>query len=1302
MRNYLQICALLLIVSTIEAWSNCSVESIRNLRVKPIFPKILRHVSHRRQGFVFDIVQWIVDAYFGNTIHKEFDPKVLLEYSTALGDSKLWESLQMIAQFDVARNGLRYVLILMMSYFILLCYIIVNRLFIFSENRTFHRFHHIEYIYVPILLITTPLSFIAFFSMCDSLQNYRINVKEMTVLTNIVIDRYFHVVYVYFEQLDCIVSVYGLDKEFSRAQRNFDSLIRRTTLPWKLFKNQLAYLETFYHICVSIPYCIQLNLSLITIATFCLTALKTERQLLLDASTRFPPISDTLVIRIIGMVNMLMKKLPKVFLLSFFPQMSFHGVVMLFIKYTYTFSSSTIMASKDNFYKVDTFLNIEFQNTSYQLELSTMDIANKSFYNFIKYGDVLDIVRKLKGNETTDQDKQIMRLLEERVRGVYGLKRVQKVIQACKSIDPTTELKFIAGYHGILVILLLINMIILSLAYPRLNLYYDEYIYADPPELVFMSQKTIILSFNQFWQEEEAPEAMSFEEDLPEKYRGQRRWLGKEHHSRKAMLYNQVKDHQLLEKTIKNQENMDQKIVENAAKKCNDDLELNDCGELLKCAPIDQPAEVVEKNFLRQYGTVFNSTSTFALHEKKNEDEAGFEIRTASTSSGRGQHYSNFSEKNRELSKKGGQKEEELATEPVIQYNIYKAQRSKDVVGDALFQFRYKTQKENRNRRKIIEEWDFDEDYDDYDDQDYEDVNVEEGPTPSSTLNFDDLIVEKVKQMSLKEANRKKHEKTEPIEKKAKFGDEMSLKPLMERDNGYTFHESCICFSKIDGFEFNNEIEKLRSQRFELKRLNARSVLVDLSSYCRDSMLAVTLNHLSDNRVFVLVNSNVMSHPSIGHLNTDVRTQTTLANALIVIARNVEINREIIRLIREQSIYQHGCANFKDLRSEKMWNNVVNMRLPFSNRHESWANCDQLMANGFKQRWRDVRDILRDFDECDSDDDGDFDAVLLENCQFCCEKRQIFRMENGDAKCRQCLNRQFCREFREKRLPIQLKVKGLKTVDILPSIVPMPIVIEYYKCLETPHSPMTCEQFKKWNRKWIENCELFNGARLPFSIAVIYTDSLATSQGQGDEAIVEIRCKCLAPSFRVRLPCEQVECPKCHVIFDPATMEKKKVYIEVKSPRMRKLLFSRKLPWNKDPKLYSPGSFYVGELPKLETFKIKSIAHLPQAIVEVCKDARTARLDEKANKKVRKLAHNFGAIENDIVRAMQSVPYLVEFVNAWMFMSGNHDKVLEKKLRKLGELREALWNELEANSDNVRSTQNQLKSDIEKLITMIS
>ncbi|CAB3398686.1 unnamed protein product [Caenorhabditis bovis] len=243
---------------------------------------------------------------------------------------------------------------------------------------------------------------------------------------------------------------------------------------------------------------------------------------------------------------------------------------------------------------------------------------------------------------------------------------------------------------------------------------------------------------------------------------------GKHYQSRRKKIYNQVKDHQLLEKTIKNQENMDQKIVEDAAKKCNDDLELNvmysmnkkgrwegakDCGELLKCAPIDQPAEVVEKNFLRQYGSMNYSNSTFAVHKKENEDEDGFEIRTASTSSGRGQHYSNFSEKNRELSKKGGhqQKEEELATEPVVQYNVYKVPKSKN--GKALILLNYITP--SRNRKKYLNFRGVDEEVEFSEDEEPEDTPYLEGDEASEDASsFDEMLLEHAKRISLREMNK--------------------------------------------------------------------------------------------------------------------------------------------------------------------------------------------------------------------------------------------------------------------------------------------------------------------------------------------------------------------------------------------------------------------------------------------------------------------------------------------------------------------------------------------------------------------
>ena len=263
---------------------------------------------------------------------------------------------------------------------------------------------------------------------------------------------------------------------------------------------------------------------------------------------------------------------------------------------------------------------------------------------------------------------------------------------------------------------------------------------------------------------------------------------------------------------------------------------------LLRSAPENLNVEVVEKNALEQHRFMYPNKSTFAVHSRKvrQEDAPGeFEIRKATSTSSKGQDYSNFLPKSREFSKKANAKmmtvrhaEEEPVEQPTVTYNIYKTHHSKDVVGSELFKAKVvsKSGRHRANKKFDMDVYDDDEYFDDEEDE-FEDSNNQSHAR--SILDLTDYVVENSKKQVVRSKRNASETSYEMINHPdIEYSHQFNIQGYLNQE-GFTFIESDITLSNQTAC-FEEQINQLREEKdLKIKDLRPNQYLIDITKRCQ-------------------------------------------------------------------------------------------------------------------------------------------------------------------------------------------------------------------------------------------------------------------------------------------------------------------------------------------------------------------------------------------------------------------------------------------------------------------------------------
>lgn len=261
-------------------------------------------------------------------------------------------------------------------------------------------------------------------------------------------------------------------------------------------------------------------------------------------------------------------------------------------------------------------------------------------------------------------------------------------------------------------------------------------------------------------------------------------------------------------------------------------------------------AEVVERNGLEQCGLQHPNKSTFAVHSKQvnlDKEPGDFDIRSA-TSSGKGQHYSNFLPETREFSKKAnakmmtirGQDQEDLKTreveQPTISYNLYKTHPNREVGGGQLFKPKvaFKSGRHRANNKIDLENYDsYEEDFD----EEYEQSNelVPQRPSENS-VDLSTFVVENREKQSRKSKrndNEMSYEIVESLKPETEYCNLFNIQDYL-RNEGYTFESAEITFHNQKQ-NMEHQMEQLREEdnNLVIKTIQPGQYLIDASEWCQ-------------------------------------------------------------------------------------------------------------------------------------------------------------------------------------------------------------------------------------------------------------------------------------------------------------------------------------------------------------------------------------------------------------------------------------------------------------------------------------
>lgn len=568
-------------------------------------------------------------------------------------------------------------------------------------------------------------------------------------------------------------------------------------------------------------------------------------------------------------------------------------------------------------------------------------------------------------------------------------------------------------------------------------------------------------------------------QEMFEKPRGERRWLGKEHHRGKERLHNSVKDRTFIEKTVKATE----PLSKNATKKINastrDGLDFNvvysldkknrwktaDTVSLLGATPENLHAEVVEKNALEGC-----EKSPVVIHSKQvnlSEEPGEFDIKTLKTT-GKEQSFSSSQPITREFTKKAnarmmtirGQEqysEKEPVSQPIISYNIYKTHPSQEVVGKQLFVPRI-VSKSGRHRltKKVdIESYDDDE----YFDEEEEDESDDAFPQ-RSTQNVFDLSTLTVGQREKQLPKNKRHDSelsydiVDSMESEGLYTNLLNIHDYL-RNEGYMFENADVTFhNQKDNLE--HQINELCEEpKLIVKSLKPRQYLFDVSKWCTldgeiedgETTAVIVFSQIRKNIYNVVVNSTIANHPSkkgSEYLRKQISSATSIREAITRITTEILFNRKVVETMKISTQLYEGKAVQELLHDCYEWENqLVNMQWPNQHCHATWANSEELSQVGGKLEWNDLCDMIRK--ETNKTTGNTSDA----ECGLCSQQKkshELFIVDNeSKINCTDCLKDEFYRELSAKRLPIDLQIGTADELECLPAFIPIAIVNLYVR-----------------------------------------------------------------------------------------------------------------------------------------------------------------------------------------------------------------------------------------------------------------
>ncbi|KAF1751925.1 hypothetical protein GCK72_018479 [Caenorhabditis remanei] len=864
----------------------------------------------------------------------------------------------------------------------------------------------------------------------------------------------------------------------------------------------------------------------------------------------------------------------------------------------------------------------------------------------------------------------------------------------------------------------------------------------------------------------------NYDETLTEKPRGQRRWLGKEHHRGKERLHNSVKDRTFIEKTVKSTDPLSKRSADRIEESTKDELKLNvlysmdkknrwndaTTVTLLRSAPENLNVEVVEKNALEQYGFLYPNKSTFAVHSRKvrQEDAPGeFEIRKATSTSSKGQDYSNFLPKSREFSKKANAKimtvrhEEEGPVElPTVTYNIYKTHHSKDVVGSELFKAKVvsKSGRHRANKKIDMDVYDDDEYFDD-EENEFEDSNHQSHAR--SILDLTDYVVENSKKQVVRSKRNASETSYEMIDHTdIEYSHQFNIQGYLNQE-GFTFIESDITFSNQTAC-FEKQINELREERdLKIKDLRPNQYLIDITKRCQsdgakkngETTTVMVFTHLKQKTFNVLLNSTIICHPekrSDEYLKKLISSATSILEAITRVSGELNQNRNTIDMISTSGKY-YGKKDLTELLNDStVWDfqtkKMQKMNWPNQHYHATWANSEELSQIGGKLEWNDLCEMVKTENRLKTC------YTFEENCGECSRKKrshELFLVKNeSKVKCTDCLRNQFYREFMANRLPIDLETDTAEELEYLPTFIPLPLLNLYIRMVaETIYKDLgatgdfekcqscksavffedlTSENEKKsvnrscpcgysWCKEcrnvphWPMNCTDFSEWEKKWLLRY----SMMHAQGSGSEALLQITCSCGSAIMNVLLPAGKfISCPNCKTNVNTETMHSiYEPYYWPYSPRQRERLRQ----YYRDHK--NEDSYRYEPIAEIRT-DITKIPAIKQSVMEVCGAARDVRFDLKFRNQMVKREHALirkNTIETEVVENLfGTTAYLAENVTAWMHMSNQNDRNVKNTLETMMENRKNLIEVLEGgDQESIKECIRTLRIQIDSVVSSV-
>ncbi|CAO4378944.1 unnamed protein product [Caenorhabditis nigoni] len=859
-----------------------------------------------------------------------------------------------------------------------------------------------------------------------------------------------------------------------------------------------------------------------------------------------------------------------------------------------------------------------------------------------------------------------------------------------------------------------------------------------------------------------------YDETIFEKPRGERRWLGKEHHRGKERLHKSVKDRTFIEKTVESTAQLNKKTTDRILNSTADNLKFNvvysmdkknrwndsTTISLLGGVAENLNAEVVEKNALEQYGFMYPSKSTFAVHSRKltETDAPGeFQIRSAKSSSRKGQDYSNFLPKSREFSKKANakmfrdEKENESEQQPTVTYNIYKTHRSPEVVGSELFKAKVvsKSGRHRANKKFDMEIFD-DEDY--FEEEEEALDNVPSYRQANNVLNLTDFMVHNEKKQ-LPRSKRNNSEASYEIvdHPETEYCQQFNIQQYLNHE-GYTFMESVITFSNQTAL-FEDQINQLRDEKdLKIKDLRPNQYLIDVSKRCQmegakkdgETTTVMVFTHLKQNTYNVLLNSTLISHPenrSSEHLRKLISSSATILDAITRVCGELFQSRSIADKIRTSGKY-YGEKNINKLLNDTFtWDmemkNMQNIKWPNQHYHATWANTQQLSQVGGRLEWDDLCEMVKKENRVKTC------YTFEENCGECSRKmmsHQLFLVENeSKVKCTDCLRAEFYREFMAQRLPIDLQTDTAEELEYLPTFIPLQVLNLYvrtvaetiYKDLgatgdfekspacksavffeytgKDQHQNRSCPCGYSWCKDcknvphWPMNCEDYAEWEKKWLLRY----SMMHAQGSGTESLLQITCCCGKAIYNVLLPAGQfISCPSCKTTINTETMNA--VHKQSYWPFGARYRERCRRHWqyyeNTDSYKYEP-------LAKIHT-EIAKIPAIKTSVMETCGAARDIRFNLKFRNQVlsreqfliRKHILDTEVLEN----LFGTSAYLAETVTAWMHMSNQNDRTVKVGLELIMEHRKVLAELLDGEDKEViQQCIVSLKKEIDSVVLMV-